>query len=271
MHDFVYHRPDTLDEALGLLREHDGAMLLAGGMTLLPTLKFRLAQPDALIDLGAISELRGIRELRETIEIGAMTIHADIAASALIRQRLPALADLVRCVGDPQVRNRGTIGGSVANNDPAADYPAAVLGLNAVVVTDRREIPADEFFRGMFETALQAGEILVALRFPVPRRAAYAKFANPASRYAIAGVMVAETGESGDGDNRVRVAVTGAAASVFRAREIEAALTTSFSVASLDGVTIDPDALSSDMHADETYRAHLVIAMARRAVEEACG
>ncbi|MEX1266551.1 MAG: xanthine dehydrogenase family protein subunit M [Woeseia sp.] len=270
MHDFNYYRPGTLDEALTLLREHDDATLLAGGMTLLPTLKFRLAQPGALIDLGAIRDLRGIREHRHFIEIGAMTIHADIAASTLIRQRLPALASLVRCVGDPQVRNRGTIGGSVANNDPAADYPAAVLGLNAVVVTDRREITADEFFLGMFETALEEGEILIALRFPVPQRAAYAKFANPASRYAIAGVMVVETGD-GEGDSdRVRVAVTGAAPAVFRARDIEAALAKKFSVSSLDGVTIDPDALSSDMHADAQYRAHLVIAMARRAVEEMC-
>lgn len=270
MHDFNYYRPDTLDEALELLREHDDATLLAGGMTLLPTLKFRLAQPDALVDLGAISDLCGIREHRHFIEIGAMTIHADIAASKLIRQKLPALASLVRRVGDPQVRNRGTIGGSVANNDPAADYPAGVLGLNAVVVTDRREITADEFFLGMFETALEVDEILVALRFPVPQRAAYAKFANPASRYAIAGVMVAETGDGkGDGD-RVRVAVTGAAPAVFRARNIEAALTANFSVSSLDGVTIDPNALSSDMHADAAYRAQLVLAMARRAVEEIC-
>ncbi len=268
MHDFNYYRPDTLHGALELLREHDDATLLAGGMTLLPTLKFRLAQPDVVVDLGAINELRGIRERRQFIEIGAMTVHADIAASTLIRQRLPALASLVRCVGDPQVRNRGTIGGSVANNDPAADYPAAVLGLNAVVVTDRREIAADEFFQGMFETVLETGEILVALRFPVPQRSAYAKFANPASRYAIAGVMVAEFG-AGDVD-RVRVAVTGAAPAVFRARNIEAALSAKFSVASLDGVTIDPDALSSDMHADEAYRAHLVIAMARRAVGEIC-
>ncbi len=268
MHDFDYYRPDTLDVALALLREHDDATLLAGGMTLIPTLKFRLAQPGALVDLGAIRELRGIRDNRQFIEVGAMTIHADIAASSLIRQRLPALASLVRCVGDPQVRNRGTIGGSVANNDPAADYPAAVLGLNAVVVTDRREITADEFFPGMFETALEEGEILVALRFPVPQRAAYAKFANPASRYAIAGVMVVETG--GADDDRVRVAVTGAAPAVFRARNIEAALNAKFNVSSLDGLTIDPDALSSDMHADAEYRAHLVITMARRAVEEIC-
>lgn len=268
MHDFNYYRPGTLDEALALLREHDDATLLAGGMTLLPTLKFRLAQPGALVDLGAISELRGIRDHRQFIEIGAMTIHADIADSSLVRQKLPALASLVRCVGDPQVRNRGTIGGSVANNDPAADYPAAVLGLNAVVVTDRREIAADEFFSGMFETALEEGEILVALRFPVPQRAAYAKFANPASRYAIAGVMVVETGDADD--DRVRVAVTGAAPAVFRARNIEAALSAKFSVSSLNGLTIDPDALSSDMHADAEYRAHLVITMARRAVEEIC-
>jgi carbon-monoxide dehydrogenase medium subunit len=265
MHEFSYHRPASIDEALRLLRDSGDASIVAGGMTLLPTMKMRLAQPEALVDLGGIDALRGIRERNGEIEIAAMTTHTDVAASAIVQRRLPALAALAARIGDPQVRNRGTIGGSVSNNDPAADYPAAVLALGARVVSDRREIAADDFFRGMFETILEHGEIVVALRFPVPVRAAYAKFANPASRYAIAGVMVAETPQG------MRVAVTGAGPGVFRATEMEAALQREFSVASLDGIAIDAGRLNVDMHADQRYRAHLVGVMARRAVEAAGG
>lgn len=265
MHDFTYHRPASIDEALRLLDDGEDASLLAGGMTLLPTMKLRLAMPGALVDLGGIGELRGIRDTGEALEIGAMTTHAEVAASDTVRSRLPALATMAGRIGDPQVRNRGTIGGSVANNDPAADYPAAVLALDAQVVTNRREIAADEFFAGMFETALEAGEMIVALRFPVPLRAAYAKFPNPASHYAIAGVMVAA------GARGVRVAVTGAGAAVFRARDMEAALDGEFSAAALAGVEIDPGTLNTDLHADQAYRAHLVAVMARRAVEAAGG
>lgn len=265
MHDFAYHRPASLEEALRLLAEGDDATPLAGGMTLLPTMKLRLAMPSALVDLGAVDALRGVRESGQGVEIGAMTTHAEVAANPAVRERLPAVAALAARIGDPQVRNRGTIGGSVANNDPAADWPAAVLAFGARIVTNRREIAADEFFSGMFETALDAGELIVAFRFPAAARAAYAKFPNPASRYAIAGVMVAVV----DGD--VRVAVTGAAASVFRATGMEQALGRRFAVASLDDVTVDQDLMNTDMHADAAYRAHLTRVMACRAVEAAGG
>lgn len=261
MKSFAYHRPETVAAAAAVLAETGGAALLAGGMTLLPTMKQRLAAPEALVDLSGIPGLAGISLDGDVLVVGAMTRHADVAGSELVRDKLPGLAALAARIGDPQVRNRGTIGGSVANNDPAADYPAAVLALDAAIVTDRRTIAADDFFLGMFETALEPGEIILALRFPLPECAAYSKFPNPASRFALAGVFVARTAGG------VRVAVTGAAPSVFRARDIEMALADDFGPASLDRISIDTSELLSDIHADREYRAHLVMVMARRAVE----
>lgn len=260
MYEFNYHRPSSLDEAKEILGANAEAKLLAGGMTLLPTMKMRLARPSDLVDLSNIGGLAEIKDTGDAIEIGAMVRHAEVAGSDDVRAAIPALADLVETIGDAQVRNRGTIGGSVANSDPAADYPAAVLGLNATVKTDRREIPADDYFKGMFETALEDGEIILAVRFPKPARAAYAKFPNPASRYAVVGVMVAELAGA------IRVAVTGAAGCAFRITEMEDALSKDFSAAALDGITVDAAELNSDLHASSEYRAHLVGVMARRAV-----
>jgi carbon-monoxide dehydrogenase medium subunit len=265
MYEFQYHRPTSLADAKTLLGDGESATLLAGGMTLLPTMKLRLAQTSDLIDLAAIDALCGITVNAGSVTIGAMTRHADVADSDAVCGAIPALAGLAGQIGDPQVRNRGTLGGSVANNDPAADYPAAVLGLGGTVVTDRREIAADDFFLGMFETALEAGEIITAVRFPIAGKAAYAKFPNPASRYAVVGVFVAVTGGG------VRVAITGAAPSVFRHADMEAALTADFSPEALDGIVLDPDDLNGDLHASPEYRAHLVSVMARRAVAAAGG
>jgi len=261
MYDFNYHRPSTIDEAKQILSSNDEAKLLAGGMTLLPTMKMRLARPSDLVDLSGIDELNGITDSGDAIVIGAMTRHADVAASDVVRGAIPALADLADAIGDAQVRNRGTIGGSIANSDPAADYPAAVLGLNATIKTDQREIAADDYFKGMFETALDEGEVVVSVSFPKPKKAAYAKFPNPASRYAVAGVMVADTADG------VRVAVTGAGACAFRAGEFEDALNASFSADSIAGLAIDANDLNSDIHASAAYRAHLVGVMAARAVK----
>ena len=263
MYDFEYHKPKSLDDAAAALSSHDDFKLLAGGMSLLPVLKLRLARHAGIVDLGALGELRGIGRDGDSIVIGAMTPHAEVAASDEVARTIPALAALAGGIGDPLVRNRGTLGGSIANADPAADYPAAVLGLGATVVTNRRSIAADEFFTGMFETALQSGEIITHVRFPVPAAAAYSKFRQPASRFALVGVFVARTG------NAVRVAVTGAAPSVFRFNEAEAALAKRFEPAALDGITLEADGLNSDIHASAGYRAHCVVVMARRAVEKA--
>jgi len=222
MRSFAFHRPGTLHETSALLGGVPDSMPLAGGMTLLPTIKQRLAAPAALIDLSKIPQMSGISVQGETLTIGAMTRHVEVAESGLVHSKIPLLASLAAGIGDPAVRNRGTIGGSVANNDPSADYPAAVLGLDAVVVTDRREIAADAFFRGLFETALDHGEIITALRFPIPSSGGYAKFKSPASRYALVGVCAAKRGE------KVRVAVTGAGPGVFRIGAMEAALEKSF-------------------------------------------
>jgi carbon-monoxide dehydrogenase medium subunit len=262
MYDFNYHRPASLDEAKKILAANEEAKIVAGGMTLLPTMKMRLARPSDLVDLSGIAGLDGISDSGSAIEIGAMVRHADVAGSELVRSAIPALAELAELVGDPQVRNRGTLGGSIANSDPAADYPAAVLGLGATIRTDKRDIAADDYFLGMFETALEADELIVAVSFPKPKRAAYAKFPNPASRYAVVGVMIAETENGG-----VRVAVTGAGACAFRATGMEKALSQSFSVASLDGVAVNAEELNSDLHASAEYRAHLVGVMARRAMQ----
>jgi aerobic carbon-monoxide dehydrogenase medium subunit len=263
MYEFDYTRPTSLDEAARGLGDAD-AKLVAGGMTLIPTLKMRLAKPTQLIDLGAISALRGISEDGDTIVIGAMTRHADVNRSTVVQRAIPALAALAGMIGDPAVRNRGTLGGSIANNDPAADYPAAVVGLNATVRTNKREIGADSFFTGLFETALGDGEIVTGVRFPKVAQANYQKFRNPASRYAIVGVFVAKT-QAG-----VRVAVTGAGASVFRVPEMEAALAKSFTPDAIKDIAIKDDGLNSDIHASAEYRAHLVGVMARRAVA-GCG
>lgn len=263
MQAFAYSRPGSLAEALDALAADDEALALAGGMTLLPTMKMRLAAPTQLVDLNGLEELRGVRDADGGIEIGALTTHGDVADASLVRERLPALAALAGRIGDPQVRNRGTLGGSIANNDPAADYPAALLALGATVVTNRREIAADDFILDMFETALEPGELVTAVRFPVPRRAGWAKFANPASRYAIVGVMVAEF------DAGPRLAVTGAAGCAFRHGGFEQALAADFAPGALDGQRVDHDEFNEDLHASAAYRGHLVGVMARRAVAAA--
>jgi carbon-monoxide dehydrogenase medium subunit len=263
MKSFAFHRPDTVPAALALLSGVSESKPIAGGMTLLPTIKQRLASPAALVDLSKIPQLFGIVQDGAALTIGAMTRHVDVAESEIIRAHIPALASLAAGIGDPAVRNRGTIGGSVANNDPSADYPAAVLALHATIVTDRREIAADAFFVGLFETALEPNEVIVAVRFPVPSAAAYAKFKSPASRYATVGVFVARTA------GKVRVAVTGAASCVFRVPEMEAALQRLFEPAAVAQIKIAATNLSSDMHADAAYRAHLVTVMAKKAVAAA--
>lgn len=262
MYDFKYHRPATLAEARELHGAAEDAQYMAGGQTLLPSLKLRLAQPSDVIDLAAIADLDYIKAEGDAMVIGAATRHADVANSADLRAAIPALADLAAHIGDPQVRNIGTLGGAIANNDPASDYPAAVLGLDAVVITDRREISADDFFTGMFETALEAGEIVTAVRFPKPVRAGYAKFPNPASRYAIVGVLAAETAAG------VRIAVTGAGACVFRAGDMEAALGGTLS-SGVELPALSSEGLNGDMHAGPEYRAHLVTVMAKRAIAAA--
>ena len=256
MHPFTYHRPASLEEASQLLANADDGTYLAGGMTLIPTLKQRLASPSDLVDLASVPALAGIDVANGTATVGAMTPHAEVAASAAI----PALAELAAGIGDPHVRNRGTIGGSVANSDPAADYPAAVVALDASIRTDRRAIPGGQFFTGLFETALAEGEIVTAVEFPVPDAAAYEKFPNPASRYAVVGVMVARSGGT------VRVGVTGAGAAAFRVTAFEAPLAADFSPAALDGIAVDHEDFNSDLHASAEYRGHLVGVLAKRAV-----
>jgi aerobic carbon-monoxide dehydrogenase medium subunit len=266
MYAFQYHRPVSVRQAAGLLAKKEEAKLLAGGQTLLPTMKQRLASPDNLVDLGAVAELKGIARKGRTIVIGAMSTHADVAASTDVQEAIPALAALANNIGDPHVRNKGTIGGSVANNDPAADYPAACLAMGATIVTNRRKIDSDAFFTGLYETALEEGEIVTKIVFPIPSKAAYAKFPNPASRYAMVGVCVAKRGAD------VRVTVTGAGESgVFRWAEAEAALKARFGTKSLDGLAAKAKGLNSDMHADAEYRAHLIGVMTRRAVAAATG
>ncbi|HZK92134.1 MAG TPA: xanthine dehydrogenase family protein subunit M [Stellaceae bacterium] len=259
MYEFDYHKPASLEDAAKLLGNED-AKLVAGGMTLVPTLKQRLAKPSDLVDLAAIGGLTGIKEEGGGVTIGAMTRHAEVQRSDIVKRVIPGLAELAGMIGDPAVRNRGTIGGSVSNNDPAADYPAALVALGATVVTTKREIAGDNFFTGLFETALGQDEILTAVKFPKPQAAAYQKFRNPASRYAIVGVFVART------DAGVRVAVTGAGPCVFRVPEMEAALAKSFSADAIKDIAIPDGNLNSDIHASAEYRAHLVGVMARRAV-----
>ena len=261
MQAFDYHRPSSLADAVALrARAADGAYL-AGGMTLLPTMKQGLAAPSDLIDLNALPGVSGVEVKGDRVTVGAMTRHADVAASAELLRTIPALAYLAGEIGDPQVRNRGTIGGSLANSDPAADYPAAVVGLGAVIHTDRRSIAGDDYFKDLFETALERGELIRAVEFPIPKRAAYRKFPNPASRYAVVGVFAAETGEG------IRVGVTGAGPCAFRWTALEAALAQRLDPAAVDGAAIDHGDFNADHHASAEYRGALVKVMARRAVE----
>jgi aerobic carbon-monoxide dehydrogenase medium subunit len=264
MYDFSYQAPKSLAEAASALAASEENKLLAGGMTLIPTLKQRLARPGALIDLSQLAELKGIARDGAALTIGAMTTHAEVAASAEIRAAIPGLAELAGHIGDPQVRHRGTIGGSVANNDPAADYPAALLALGATVRTNSRVLPAESFFTGMFLTALEPDEILTAVQFPIPERSAYAKFPNPASRYAVVGVFVAKFGAT------VHVAVTGAGPGVFRATEYEQALERQFAPEAVAGIAFPAEGLNEDIHASAEYRAHLITVMAKRAVASIC-
>lgn len=268
MYAFAYHRPSSVDEATALIAANPDAKLMAGGQTLLPAMKLRFASPSDVVDLvGLRDALSGIRRDGDRIVVGALTRHGEIATSELLGEAIPALAGMAAIVGDPAVRSRGTMGGALANNDPAADYPAAALALGATIVTDKREIAADDYFLGLFETALGEGEIITAISWPIPRRAAYEKFRNPASRYAMVGVFVAERA-----DGEVRVTVTGAGASgVFRAADFEAALQADFSDGAIATLKASPDGLNSDMHADAAYRAHLIGVMARRAVAAARG
>jgi carbon-monoxide dehydrogenase medium subunit len=260
MKPFAYHRPASVRDAVALLAATPGAAPVSGGMSLLPVMKLRLAEYPALVDLTRIEELQGIAASAAEVTIGAGVRHADVASAPKIRHGIPALAALAEQIGDPHVRNRGTLGGVLANADPAADYPAAVLALGATIVTDRRRLPADSFFQGLFKTALEPGEIVTRVSFPVPRAAGWAKFRNPASRYALVGVFVARF------DDAVRVAVTGAGPTVFRVADMEQALGRDFSDVALSGMTVSADGLNGDIHAEPAYRAHLVGVMARRAV-----
>ena len=264
MENFSYHRPAKAADAVKLMKKAKDGKYLSGGMTLLPTIKQGLASPTDIIDLSGTKNA-GIAVSGKSVTVKAGTTHAEVATDKAAKKAIPALAALAAGIGDPQVRNRGTIGGSISNNDPAADYPAACVVLGATIVTSDRKLPADKFFTGMFETALKRGEIVKAVEFPIPKRAAYMKFPNPASRYAIVGVFVAKTG------NNVRVAVTGAGPVVFRQGEMEKALSSSFAPAAIEKIQHKADGLNSDIHASAEYRAHLVGVMARRAVAEANG
>jgi carbon-monoxide dehydrogenase medium subunit len=260
MENFNFHRPKTVAEAVQLLGALAESKLLAGGQSLLPVMKLDMAQPSDLVSIAGIAEMRGVRAEGNAIVIGALTTHAEVARSEIVRKAIPGLSHLAAGIGDAQVRNRGTLGGSVAHADPAADYPAAVVALRAQVKTDRRTIDADSFFTGMFATALEPNEVVVEVRFEKPERAAYAKFANPASKYAVAGVFVAKHG------NEVRVAVTGAGPSVFRVAAMEKALAGKFAPESVAGITVPFEGLNDERDARPAYRAHLVTVMAKRAV-----
>ena len=260
MYDFEYHRAQSVADAANKLAGQSDAKLLAGGMSLLPALKQRLAQCPALVDLNRVEALQSIRRDGDALVVGAMARHAEVAGAAIVAQSIPALAVLAGGIGDPLVRNRGTLGGSIAHADPAADYPAAVLALDATVITDQRSIAASDFFIGLFETALRPAEVIAAVRFPIPLAAGYAKFRQPASRFALVGVFVAKTQVG------VRVAVTGARPSVFRWTQAEAALTAKFDADALNNVALPTDGMNADIHASVEYRAHCVRVMTKRAV-----
>jgi aerobic carbon-monoxide dehydrogenase medium subunit len=264
MYEFKYHRPTTVRQAAGLLARQEEAKLLAGGHTLIPTMKLRLAGPKHLVDMSQIEGLSGIEMAGRSLTVGALTPHVEVATSPVVRENIPALAHLAGLIGDPAVRHRGTIGGSIANNDPNADYPAAVLGLGATVITNKRRVAADDFFKGLFETALEDDEIITKVQFPKVNKAAYVKFPNPASRFALVGVFVSKRG------SEIRVAVTGAGSNgVFRVPSFEEALKKRFGPKALDGMTIPDTGMASDIHGSAEYRAHLVGVLARRAVAAA--
>ena len=265
MHAFQYHRPASLNDVIAAAAKASDGKILAGGQSLVQAMKLRLASPSDLIDLGGVKELTGIKVEGNSVTIGAMTRHAEVENSAEVKKLIPALAALAGGIGDRQVRHMGTIGGSLANSDPAACYPSAVLALNATINTNKRKIAADDFFKGLYETALEPGELITSVTFPAPKRAAYIKFKNPASRFALVGVFVAETAGG------VRLAVTGAASCVFRVPEMEKALTAKFAPESIANVKVNADDLNSDLHASADYRAHLVTVIAKRAVQAALG
>lgn len=264
MYPFTFHRPTTVRQAVNLLTKNEDAKLLAGGHSLIPVMKFRLASPPIVIDLSQVEGLSGIEVSARAVTIGAMTKHRDVANSKELLAVMPGLASVPASIGDPHVRQAGTIGGSVANNDPNADYPAACLGLGATIITSKRKIPADEFFKGMFETVLDGDEIITKIQFPIAKKAAYQKFKHPASGFALVGVFVSKRGSD------IRVAVTGAGANgVFRVKEFEEALKKRFSPKSLEGLSVSPNGINSDIHAGADYRAHLIGVLARRAVAAA--
>lgn len=261
MYDFAYTRPASLKDAQAqLAKAGDDGVFMAGGQSLIPALKLRLRRPAAVVDLGGVPGLDQIAVEGDRVVIGALATHAAVAASKIVREKIPALAALAAAIGDPAVRNRGTLGGSIANADPAADYPAAVVGLDAEVVTDQRTIKADAFFTGLFETALKPGEIVTAVKFRIPEKAGYAKFPQPASHFALVGVLAAKFKDG------ARVAVTGAGPAVFRVDAMEKALAKNFAAAALGGITVPADDLNSDLHASADYRAHLIGVMAARAL-----
>src|SRR5689334_24747112 len=264
MYGFKVHRPTTVRQAAGLLQREEEPKLLAGGHTLIPTMKLRLAGPKHIVDISQIEDLVGIEDSSRSVTIGAMTTHHAVANSDVVKAAIPALADLAGMIGDPAVRHRGTIGGSIANNDPNADYPAACLGLGATIITNKRRVEADEFFKGLFSTALEDGEIITKISFPIAKKAAYEKFKHPASGFALVGVFVSKRG------SEIRVAVTGAGANgVFRVKSFEEALKKRFAAKSLDGLSIPATGMNSDIHATPEYRAHLVGVLARRALAKA--
>jgi aerobic carbon-monoxide dehydrogenase medium subunit len=263
MHAFQYHKPTSSKDALSLAGQKSEGRYLAGGQSLVQAMKLRLSSPSDLIDLGNIRELSGIKVSGSSVEIGAMTRHADVAGSPDIKKAIPSLAAMAALIGDRQVRHMGTIGGSLANSDPAADYPAALLALNGTVTTNKRKIAADQFFKGLYETALEPSELITSVSFQVPKRGAYMKFRNPASRFALVGVYVADFG------GNVRVGVTGAGPNAFRQTEMEKALSSKFAPEAVASIKVKPDGLNNDLHASPEYRAHLITVMAKRAVEAA--
>jgi carbon-monoxide dehydrogenase medium subunit len=264
MYEFKYHRPGTVRQAANILVKNEDAKLIAGGHTLVPVMKQRLASPPHLVDLSHIEGLNGIEMKGRNLVIGATATHAEVANSAVVGEAIPALAELAGLIGDPAVRHRGTIGGSLANNDPTADYPAAVTALGATIITNKRKLKPEEFFQGLFTTALEPDEIITRIMFPLPKKAAYQKFRNQASRYALVGVFVAKR------PSDVRVAVTGAGGDgVYRVTSFEEALKKRFSPKALDGLTVSAEGLNSDLHGSAEYRAHLIQVLARRAVEAA--
>ncbi len=264
MYAFTFHRPTTVRQAVNLLAKNSEAKLLAGGHSLLPVMKLRLASPPAIIDMNKIEGLSGIELKGRSIVIGAMTRHVEVANSQVVKDALPVLAEVAGMIGDPAVRHRGTLGGSLANNDPNADYPAAILGLGATIITSKRRISADDFFKGVFTTALEPDEIITKVSFPLAKKSAYQKFKQPASGFALVGVFVSKRGAD------IRVAVTGAGGNgVFRVKTFEEALKKRFSPKSIEGMTIPADGLSSDIHGSAEYRAHLVAVLARRALAAA--